>query len=617
VSRSHIHAQNPTFLLALIALGIVSRFHPHWLAIELKTAAAEHDVSPQRLSRLVSRALTVFEPLVATLTRRGRPPRERDDAATTELAITRALLAVATEVLSRITLRGWRVRELVVGAFERLRSEHAISQKRFCEALSLSPRTLRHWLTQPRRGPHQPDNGRSACPGCGSQPSGDSKPDPNATCGPSARPRPPRRGRFGFDVLLPGTQVGADTTDISAFGVSLKLIAAQDIGGRDESLFDAVLVDDHESAELVVEVLNKVLADKPGAQAITDQGTPYMAHDTSDALEQLGVEHAPQREADPLGKATVERALGTVKHIAAPLCTITNRIAEACPELREPTLAKAITTLVITALLRAYQHGARAARAALDARGNIDPDELASLAEASRQRARATESSAKLLLQHLHAAYRLAGNITHFVRSFRRYPLTVLHDADRALRRRIVRDDLEPVRDPWRYFGAIVRNLHDEHRRDRARHRRIEQQNREHDHRHQEHATRIATFKADPLAWLRYGLELLAAQWLPAASTLLCGGEGYGLGNVRAALRCLLDRNPHAARDLTHGALHDFRLATAERLGSSGMAAITTIVERELAKLGTNHDCAPPPASDILTRTGKTPRPPPSGHLPI
>lgn len=615
--RSHASAPAPSFLLALVALGIVARFRPSWLAVELKTASAEHDVRPERLSRLTSRAIAGFEHVVATLTRRGRPPRNQlHDEAHAELLVTRALLETTSAVLARVTLRGRRVRELVVGAYERLTGEHAITQKRFCEALSLPVRTLRHWLTQERRRRQKPAPQRDpACPACGCEPS--PAPTPKPAPKPPPSPRPPRRPRFGFDVLLPGNQIGADTTDLSAFGVALKLIAAQDIGGRDQSLFDAVLVDDHESAEHVAAVLKKALEDRPGAQAITDQGTPYLAEHTRDALAVLEADHAPQREADPLGKATVERAFRSLKGVAEPLLALTGRAADAWPALRDTSLATAVTTLLFTALLRAYQHGGRAARAAVQARGGINPGELARLAEHSRERARATERSNKLLLQHLHAVYHLAGKVTDFVRTFRAYPLTVLRDAEAALRNRLARDDLEPVRDPWRYFGAVVRRLFAEHQRLRARRRFDHEQNREHDRRHREHAERIAAFRADPVAWLRHALELVASQWLPATGTLLCGGEGYGLGNMRAALRRIHETHGAAARDVAAGTLHAFQLDHAERLGDQGLGAIAAILDRELAKLGATHDCAPAAASAILARTGKTPRPPPSGHLPI
>jgi hypothetical protein len=588
-------------LLALIALGIVSRFQPAWLGVELKAAAAEQDVRPERLSRLVSRAIALFEPLVARLTRRGRPPRvEPDGLLRSELAVTRALLEVATALLARTRWRGRAVRELVVGAYRRLAAEPGIRQKRFCEALSLPARTLRHWL---RHAPRRAAEPAAAPVG-----------EPRRR---RRRDRGPRRQRFGFDVLLPGTQVGADTTDLGCLGVPLKLIAAQDIGGRDEALFDAVLVDEHESAELVVQVVTAALRDREGAQAITDQGTPYLAARTRETLDELEADHAPQREADPLGKATVERAFLSVKSIAGPLLALTDRIALALPHLRQPELAKAVTTVLLTALLRAYQHGARAARAAVEARGGIDADELARRAEHSRERARATERSAKLLLEHLHAVYHLAGKAAHFVRTFRTYPLAVLHDAERALRDRLLRHDLEPVRDPWRYFGAIVRRLFEEHRQRVARQRYDREQQRDSDQQHRQQQRRLDAFRDNPLSWLRHGLDLLARQWLPDQGALLFGGNGYALGTLRAALRRLGELHPRIAADLARGALHDFRIAELDRLGQDGVNTIADLLERELAKLSTNHDCAPAAASAILTNTGKTPRPPPSGHLPI
>lgn len=318
-----------------------------------------------------------------------------------------------------------------------------------------------------------------------------------------------------------------------------------------------------------------------------------------------------------MGKATVERAFLSVKSIAGPLLGLTDRLAQARPQLRQPELAKAVTTVPLTALLRAYQLGARAARAALVARGGIDADELSRRAEHSRQRARATERSAKLLLEHLHAVYHLAGKATLFVRTFRRYPLAVLHDAERAFRDRLLRHDLQPVRDPWRYFGAIVRRLFDEHRRIVARQRFDREQQRGFEHQHREQQRRLDAFREDPLRWLRHALELLARQWLPAERVLLFGGTGHGLGNLRAALRRLRQLHPHTASDLARGVLYDFRLAQQDYLGPHGVDAIALLFDREIAKLDTNHDCASPKPSTIFSNTGKTPRPPPSERLPI
>jgi len=289
MSSSHASSPRPSPLLALVALGIVHRLRPAWLAVDLKDAAHQQNVRAERLSRLVTAVIAGFESMLATLTRRGRPPRSHDeDDARPELALTRELLAVATALLARAAPRRSDGRALVVGAWLRLASQPGMTQRRFCDALALPDRTLRAWLTQPAAAPNAP-----------SPPSSAAAPKP---------PRPPRRRRFGFDVTLPGTQVAADTTDLRVLGMPLKLIAAQDVGGRDASLFDTVLVDDHESAELVVEVFGKALADKPGAQAITDQGTPYLAHETREALSRLEVEHAPQKDSPLLFSVQAQRA---------------------------------------------------------------------------------------------------------------------------------------------------------------------------------------------------------------------------------------------------------------------------------------------------------------------
>jgi hypothetical protein len=596
MSRSHASPEKPTSLLALIALGLVFRFKPAWVAVDLGTAAAEAGVRPQRLSRLVTRVIDPFEAVVARLTRRGRPGREDGpEAISTELALTQELLGVSASILRDLSPRGTAVRERLIGAFERLQQRYPLTQQRFCETLGIAPRTFRHWLTQPRRAGQR----RVA-------PSAQPTPRP---------PRPLRRGRFGFDVTLPATQFAADTTDLVACGVPLKLVAAQDVGGRDAALFDAVIVDDHESAEHVAQVLDCALADAAGAQLITDQGTPYLATRTREALVALDVEHAPQKEGDPLGKATVERAFRAVKDIARPLFALTNQAATAMPALHCASLARALATVVITALLRAYQHGARAARVADTARGDINPDELARRAEVSREHARATDRSARLLLTHVHELYAMPGSVQTFVNSLRRYPLVVLHDAERALRQQAHRTD---IRDRKSYFSAIVRNLCDEYRKQRERETQARAQQVALRRQHHEHAQRMAAFHADPLTWLRHALDLLAMQWLPDTGELLFGGIGLGQAYLLAALeRLALLHGADAVADLARGALHDFRLANADRLGPHGAAAIAALLERSLETLASTPDCAALSASAMLLRTGKSPRPPPPNHLRI
>ena len=131
-------------MLALVALCIVRRLKPAWTVIEIHDAAAELSLSAERVSRIATRAVALFEPIVATLTRRGRPPQDgASDDVEGQLALTRALLSVATCLLGEARIRSKTLRALVVGAWLRLHAEHTVTQARFCEALSLSERTLR------------------------------------------------------------------------------------------------------------------------------------------------------------------------------------------------------------------------------------------------------------------------------------------------------------------------------------------------------------------------------------------------------------------------------------------------------------------------------------------
>jgi transposase InsO family protein len=580
-------------LLALVALGIVHRLRPAWLAVDLKGAARQEDVRAERLSRLVTAAIAPFEAALAALTRRGRPPRRRDDDdREAELSLTRELLAVATTLLAHAKIERAKVRALVVGAWQRLACR--VTQQRFCDALALPPRTLRAWLARPPAAPGAPP-----------------APPPVA---PPKPPRPVRRRRFGFGFTLPGTQVAADTTDLLVFGVPLKLIAAQDVGGRDTSLFDAVLVDDHESAELVTRVLTLALTGKEGAQAITDQGTPYLAAETREALQRLGVEHAPQKEGDPCGKSTVERAFLTLKSIAHTLFATLNRLSHALPMLRDPALAKAAATLVLTALLRAYQHGARAARAADGARGGMDPETLSRLAAEARQKARSEEQSRRLLLAHIHAVYGIQGAALPFVNTFCMYPISVLRDAERAFQAQVHRDD---IRDRKSYFGAIVRKAYHEHRLALAREARHRDDSARLAREQAQRDAQRAAWASDPAAWLRHALTMIAMQCNPSTGALLFDGEGLALGWITAALRRLFQlHDARCADDLVAGILRDFSLAHLDRLGPDGLAAIVALVDSRRPTLLPTQDLAAPAPLGIIPPAGQKPRPPPSARLP-
>lgn len=583
---SHSPRQKPSPLLALVALGVAHRFEPAWLAVDLADVAAPLAVAPQRLSRLVSRAIAVFDDALAALVRRGRPPHDDARAALeSELALTRALLQIASTILDRVPLR--RFASLIVGAWLRLKLEHpSISQPRFCAALSLPPRTLRFWL---RRTP---------------APAAPPVPPPAEP----PRKRPPRRPRFGFGLTLPDTQIGSDTTNISAFDVALKLVAAQDIGGRDADLFDSILVDDRESAEHVVRVLSATL--QPGAQAITDQGTPYMAQTTRDAIEELQAEHAPQREATPTAKATVERAFLSLKSIAHPLLDLTNRIARSVPALRRPDLAKATATLLLTALLRAYQAGARATRRSIEARGNLDPTTLAQLAAKSRDDARVLDQSSKLFLRFLHSSYQLSGSRDAFVASLRHIPPEVLKDAEREFHGQAHRPD---IRHSGRYFAAIARRLHDHYRRKARRQADNLAFLRDLDRQRRDHQQRLARWLAHPATWVYDALAAIATYWHDGR--LLFDGVGPGTGWLHAALDRLRETlGPEAAIDAARGSFRAFCAHNPLALPSQGLQAIGAVLDRRLQAIST---LAPRASSAMLDSAGLPRRPPPPHHLRI
>jgi len=400
--------------------------------------------------------------------------------------------------------------------------------------------------------------------------------------------------------------------------VSLKLVAAQDIGGRDQSLFENVVIDDHEDAQHVIEVLTAAIAGRDGMQIITDQGTPFMAKATREALDQLHAEHAPQREGNPTGKATVERGFGILKTIAAPLLALSDRVASAVPALRNVELAKALGNLLIAALLRAYQAGSRAKRLAVEQRGDIDQNALARVAERARQDARAEEDSRRLQLGHLHDIYLFELSRDKFIHAYRRYPLPVLQQAEKQLRSQLHRTDILSL---TRYFGAIVRNEMDAYRAAKTRRERFEQRaNTAHvEAETPAHLRRVRM--ADPVAWLREAITALVSQWQPREQQLLFGGVGAALGWMQQALRRIaIVHSDIALKDIATGVMNDCAQAHFHRLGQPGVDAIRALLLRELSAIAPpNQDstCLSAPPLATLWNTGRTKRPPAPNPLPI
>lgn len=553
MTRSHAPTRKPSPLLALICLAILRRHRPEWAAVTTSEAAEALGIKPARLSRLSSRVIECIEPILAGLTRMGRPPSaSHGDGG--ELALCGALLEAATSLLGQVPARGATWRALVTGAWLRLHDKYpTLTQKRFCEALAVPTRTLRHWLTTAPKG----------------KPA--AKPPPER----KRKKRPARRGRFGFDVTMPDTQTAADTTNLEAFGVDLKLVAAQDVGGRDQDLFDAVIVDDHEDADLVTRVLREANGDRRGVQVITDQGTPYMARETEKALDELGAEHAPQREGDPTSKATIERAFRTIKDIAAPILNITNQMATTIPSLRQPELAKAAAKLLLTALLRAYQAGARASRRAGSSRLNHDTAAVRRIIEEQREKAHARDKSARMLLSFIHDAYVIGSPKAVFIRAFRGFPLPVLREAERLFAQQAHRDDIR-VRSA--YFARLVRICETDFNRQRARERGNREMHEELENERRRVELEKEQLSSRPDLVLHRALETVAAQWSPDRGAFLAGEIGPATPNLKAALEKLRDiHGDRGGADIADGVVRVFERRWHDRLGECGAKAVVEV----------------------------------------
>ncbi|MDI6773572.1 MAG: hypothetical protein QME77_13450 [bacterium] len=316
-----------------------------------------------------------------------------------------------------------------------------------------------------------------------------------------------------------------------------------------------------------------------------------------------------------VSKATIERAFETVKTIAVPLLDVTNRIAEKIPALRQTRLAIALTTILLTALLKAYQAGARAQRRAAQERQGLSREDLLEAAQEHRESTRAEDRSRLLLLRFIHDAYDIQRPVTRFVRSLRRFPLAVLRRAERAFGTQVHRDDIRD-RAP---FCAIVRSVHEDYRAEQARHRADQEQRERLQASEAEQASRLQARHESPESWLREALGALACQWQPAARQLLYGGVGLGRRWLIDALALLIEHHgPGAARDIADGVFQDFSTASIDRLGGDGVTAIRSLLEQHLPPKPQDTKqtrCTQNFAAVILARAGSIQPPAPEGAL--
>jgi hypothetical protein len=581
-----------SLLLALVCASIVADHDPSWLARPVAQLIPDGGPRPERISRLKGKLRELFAGFVDAASRRGRRPRSRERDRSPALA---AKLAVATRLLalSHVPVRRRAVQDELVAAFDRVHAEHGVTAREFCADLALSERTFRSWQQRPAPPP----------------------PAPPPPALPSTPPPDRNTGRFDLAKTAPDTQLGGDTTDLRVLGVDLKLVGIQDVGDRERVLFDAFAVDERESAALVERVLADAAAGLAGVQFITDQGTPYLAEAAKQAYDALGVLHAPQREGAPTEKATVERGFGTIKNALAPILALLDRVAVAVPSLSQPALAKGLATLLVATYLRVYAAGRRHLGHPLDGH---DPDVLRAIVEEQRDHARAEDRSVRLFLEAVHAEYAMPGSSEAFVRTFRRYPLDDLKDAERKFRAHACRCQ---VRLCDRYFAAVVRDAHE-----RGRARRAAERNRRRAAGAERHARadadrRAAELDAHPERRLHEGLDVLASTWQPDAGRFLLGGQ-LARSWLRRAVEVIAGREPGGFVDCVEVHLRAW-FAAHPALPAALCVAVRGALRDVITDVQRAHTSQSPPdlLGDILDPSTRlnhdNERPPPSPHLRI
>lgn len=408
-------------------------------------------------------------------------------------------------------------------AFERIHRDHHVTQRAFCHMIGVPERTLHYWRTRPpapqRRSPTPPID----------------SPSPAAV----------RRGRFDLAAIPPGIELTADTTDLDLFDISLKLIAAQDPGRRDQELCEAFLLDVKEDARRVVDVVEAAVRHRPVALFTTDQGTPYRAEEARKGYEALSLEHAPTKEAAPTQKATIERMFGTLKPLLAPLVAFTSTLAGAVPALRNPTLAVTLGRYLVALALDAYRLGSssRVAQASTP----LDRAAVEAAAEDWVHQRREDHGSCRLRLERIHEEFRMEGSREEFVRALRRYQLEDIEEAERRLRTKACRCQ---ARTCDRYFVGILRNVAAaaEPRRKKERQDAGERARQRDDERR--FAAQWEALRTHPEEAIHRGLRLIGMQWQPTKRELLVGGRGVGQVDILQGLAALSARDgPHSARD--------------------------------------------------------------------
>jgi hypothetical protein len=513
----------PSPLLALLAAAVVKSFNPSWLSRPISELAQEVGIRADRISRLKRKLLGPLEKLLFRASTRGRKSRRRRSKLELRRIRTEALLEVAGEMIRLGGVKKRRARDFLIAARDRLKAEQDVSHREFCQALGLSERSVRSWA---KKGVATPE-------------------EPETTPLPEAK-RPRGVGRFDLAVTLPDLQVVGDTTNLTLFGVPLKVVAFQDPGRRHLSPWESFLVESEENHQMVIEAMKQAVGDRTGMQIVVDQGTPYLAKAVKQACEDLDLLHEPQKEGTPTDKATKERQFGVVKHFLGPILGLTQKLAETIPALKQAELAKALGRLLLGTYLRIYV----AAAAVRETNRPDDPVVLEEIARAQREGAVAEHRSAKLLLESIFDRYQLEGSKPDFVRAHRSRAPEDIAEAECRLAKK---GGEGTIRKWLPYFSGILMNVVKERAAVRklkaGRKRREAKERADRQQKSRAAAAWKQLLQEHPERRLAEGLKNIASQYRPRRDDLLYRGGGLGTRQVREALQIMVEESGQVAID--------------------------------------------------------------------
>ena len=493
--------------------SIVGEYNRSWLAAPVGELTRREGCRLDWLSRLKGRVSQGMESLVQGATQRGR--RRQKSAEREHTEVFKSMLEISADLIQRLPLHQRDLQDNLVQAFERVRAEHHLTARNFCQMLGLKERTFRFWRNRPARPPRP----------VRAKPKRERKKRDTG-----------RQGRFSLFDLVPGIATHGDTTDIKLLGVPLKFIGLQDPGNRRSKLFEGYGLYTRENADAVIEVVRNTL--KPGTLFTTDQGTPYMAEAARAAYEELELDHAPAREGMPTDKATLERSFGTLKRAMAPLLALSNQMARTVPALRKPELAVPLGKLLVAVFLRVWFMAAEPGRHPLEESSHT---ELRVISDQMREDARMEESSKRLLLGQIHDAYVMEGSKERFVRAHRWHWLEDIQEAEEALRSKACRCQVYCCD---RYFAGILRNVAAKNKRIRDL-QRLDARNAERRHTEwKQFENEETTREQNPDCMLSEGLDALAAAWIPEQKKLLFGGIGPGRAIINRAMELIAEKDP-------------------------------------------------------------------------